>query len=80
MAEPSPDCVSQPPMIGPMMKARPDTAPQKPMARPRSSFAKFAVMSESVAGIMADPPMPCTTRNAMSWPTFCANRKGQSPP
>ena len=55
-------------MIGPMTIPRPETAAQAAIAFGRSSAGKVAVMIDSVAGMIAAPPMPITARQAMIAP------------
>ena len=55
-----------PPSTGPRPEARPDTPPHTPMAAPRLWGGKTVAMMLSVEGIIAAPPMPCTTRKAIS--------------
>ena len=55
-----------PPSVGPMAVASPDTPPHTPMATPRFPGGKTAAMMLKVDGIIAAPPMPCSTRQAIS--------------
>ena len=53
---------STPPMIGPMRKARPKTAPISPSALPRFSGGKVSPMTALATGKMPPAPKPCTAR------------------
>ena len=55
-----------PPASGPSTMPRPDTAAHAPMALPRSSAGKIAVMIDSVEGMMNAPPTPISARVAVS--------------
>ena len=59
-------CTMRPPAVGPMAVAKPETPPQTPIAAPRLAAGKTAAMIDSVAGIMAAPPAPCSRRKAIS--------------
>ena len=49
-----------------MAVASPETPPQTPIAAPRLPGGNTAATMLSVAGIIAAPPSPCTTRKTMS--------------
>ena len=55
-----------PPASGPPATAMPAVPAQIPMARPRSPGGKTFVMTASVVGWTAAPPMPITARHRMS--------------
>ena len=53
---------SQPPMSGPITNEIPVHAVHVPIAAPRSSPAKFAVIVASAAGVRSAPETPCRPR------------------
>ena len=61
--------VTAPPTTGPAATARPLMPPHNPIAAPRFSTGKAALMSVSVSGMTIAAPVPCTTRAAMRVPT-----------
>jgi hypothetical protein len=58
--------VNRPPTSGPIASARADTPAQIPIAAPRCSGGKVAVMIESVAGFIKAAPTPWTIRAPIS--------------
>ena len=70
---------SAPPATGPSTMPMPDTAAQAPIARPRSSAGKIAVMIESVEGMMNAPPTPISARVAVSISLLVASAEAAEP-
>src|SRR5262249_59654282 len=62
--------ITAPPTTGPAATASPAIPPQIPMAAPRFSAGKAALISVSVSGITIAAPAPCTARAAISAPTL----------
>ena len=66
--QPSPS-TSAPPKIGPSASARPDTAPNTPIARARSAgTVNVAAMIAIATGLSIVPPAACSARAAISQP------------
>ena len=63
-----PISISQPPRIGPSAAAMAEAAAQVPMALPRASFGKWALISASEPGTRSAPPIPWKVRAAISIP------------
>jgi hypothetical protein len=61
-----------PPTTGPAATARPVIPPHKPMAMPRFSTGKAALIRVRVRGITMAAPAPCSPRAAMRVPTLGA--------
>ena len=57
---------SSPPASGPAIAAIPPHAVHEPMAAPRSSSAKVAMITASAAGVSRAPITPCTARAMIS--------------
>ena len=68
LCQPS-ESTRSPPTTGPSASARPDTPAQSPMACARSrGSGNVCVMIESVLGIRAAAPTPCSAREAIRNP------------
>ena len=70
---------TRPPASGPPATAMPAVPAHTPMARPRSSAGKTFVMTASVVGCTAAPPMPMTARQAMSSPGLLLDEASTEP-
>jgi hypothetical protein len=57
----------QPPVVGPMIDAKPKTAPVRPCQRPRSAGGMRSPIVATASGISAPAPRPWTARPATSW-------------
>lgn len=64
---------SHPPRTGPAAVVMDVKADQVPMARPSCSRGNETLMSARLLGTRSAPPMPCTPRATISWPTVGAN-------
>ena len=64
---------SQPPRTGPTPAAIAVKPDHVPIACPRLSFPKFALISAKLSGTRRAEPTPCAARANMSWVIFGAN-------
>ena len=57
----------QPPVVGPITDAKPNTAPVRPCQRPRSEGGIRSPIVATASGISAPAPRPWTARPITSW-------------
>ena len=55
-----------------MMAATPQTPEKRPCMRARCSNEKMSPIMMNASGISPPAPSPCSARNAISCPMFCA--------
>ena len=66
-------CTSQPPSTGPEADVRVVQPDHAPMALPRASPLKLALMRARLPGVSSAPPAPCTARARIRDVTFGAS-------